>query len=271
MDNKLNHNDWISLCSIMQNRREKLVELSEKAAKYIMASPQGRVRIAKKGKSLRFYLVSDETKETYIRKNNRNLAVALMQKEYYKELYEDCTKELKVLDEYLNCIPEDSVTKAWDKLNEYRKQFVIPATESDDDYTNRWINEPYEMKLIGEEVPDYYTDNGEHVRSKSEIIIANLLKKYNVPYKYEKNIYLERFGRVAPDFTCLNVRKRKEIKWEHLGMMDNPDYAENSIRKIAAYERNGYRVGENLLLTFESSMNPINVKDVEAKIKRYLL
>lgn len=65
MDNKLNHNDWISLCSIMQNRREKLVELSEKAAKYIMASPQGRVRIAKKGKSLQFYLVSDETKETY--------------------------------------------------------------------------------------------------------------------------------------------------------------------------------------------------------------
>lgn len=52
------------------------------------------------------------------------------------------------------------------------------------------------------------------MRSKSEVIIADLLNKEGIPYRYEFPLYLKEFNTVYPDFTILNVRKRKEIYWE---------------------------------------------------------
>ncbi len=40
-------------------------------------------------------------------------------------------------------------------------------------------------------------------------------------------------------FYFLSPRLDKEIYWEHDGMMDDPVYAKNAIKKIEAYERNG--------------------------------
>ena len=65
---------------------------------------------------------------------------------------------------------------------------------------------------------EFYSNNGVRVRSKSELIIANLLEQYDVPYKYEMPLSLDENGIVRPDFIALNVRLRSEYVWEHLGM-----------------------------------------------------
>ena len=44
----------------------------------------------------------------------------------------------------------------------------------------------------------------------------------------------------------------KELYWEHMGMMDNGEYAEKAVRKISAYYQNGIYPGEALILTFEN-------------------
>ena len=62
-----------------------------------------------------------------------------------------------------------------------------------------------------------------------------MLDRYNVPYLYEFPIELAGIGIVHPDFRILNVRRRKEIIWEHFGMMDDRDYRDDKMIEIEKY------------------------------------
>lgn len=77
-------------------------------------------------------------------------------------------------------------------------------------------------------------------------------------------------GTVYPDFTILDVMRRREIIFEHFGMMDNPEYANKAISKINAYIRNGYMLGDNFMFTFESRQQPIDMKNFEKQIRSML-
>lgn len=111
------------------------------------------------------------------------------------------------------------------------------------------------------------TPRGHMVRSKSEAIIATALYYHNVEYYYEKRLVL---GEVEmyPDFTMC-MQKEKVIYWEHFGMMDNPIYAKNVYRKLELYSSNGIFPGINLIVTFESSENPIDPRMLESILDYY--
>ena len=135
-------------------------------------------------------------------------------------------------------------------------------------YVENWISTPYEVLQKFEKPTGFYSDNNEQMRSKSEVIIANQLKKYKIPYKYECPLSIG--GRmIYPDFTVLNVKKRKELYWEHLGLLDDSDYLEKIITKFIRYELNGFFPGDKLIITFETSRQPLNVKLVEYTIQKY--
>ena len=95
---------------------------------------------------------------------------------------------------------------------------------------------------------------------------------------YVKNTYLittagnlKDYEEYYPDFTILNVSRRKTIYWEHLGMFDNPGYYDKAVRKINTYGMNDIRPGENLILTFESSGVPLNTLLVKKYIEKYCI
>ena len=134
-----------------------------------------------------------------------------------------------------------------------------------------WEAEEFEHKPISEDTPEYYTDRGEQVRSKSEILIANMLNQRGIPYRYECAIYLDNNTKFFPDFTILNVRKRKVIYHEHFGMMNDPDYCESVVYKLASYNRNGYFLGDDLTCTWESEKHPFNVREFERTIEHYFV
>ena len=90
-------------------------------------------------------------------------------------------------------------------------------------------------------------------------------------YRYEYPLYIKGLNYINPDFTILDVKKRKEIIWEHLGLMDKPEYAEDNVYKINCYERSGSHMGDNLICTFETKQNPLNQKIVNAIIQRYFI
>ena len=146
----------------------------------------------------------------------------------------------------------------------------------------------YDVKLMkvlpsaGEGMPftedsqKYYTANGERVRSKSEVIIADALLRNGVPYCYEVPLKLNRGGESGnvtfhPDFLCLNVRTRKEFYWEHFGKMGNEDYKENTVGKLNMYVENGFFPGRNLIFTMESGVESLDTRIVEKMIKEFLL
>jgi hypothetical protein len=77
--------------------------------------------------------------------------------------------------------------------------------------------------------------SGDMLRSKSEVIIANQLHEQNIPFRYEQPLFAGDGTLRLPDFTV--TWKGKTFFWEHLGMLDLTEYAEEWKVKRAWYDR----------------------------------
>lgn len=258
--------------SILNARKQKLLYLKEQLEKSLQNAPEGFLRIGRRGTRTQYYHRTNPKDSTgkYIRTTDTPLAHALAQKDYDTKVLRATEQELTAISKYFDFYPKNIAEDIYETLNLSRQQLITPIQESDDQYIKNWLAEEYPKKGFDEHLPELYTSKGERVRSKSEIIIADSLARESVPYRYESPIQLAGYGRIYPDFTILNVRLRKTLYWEHLGMMDDPAYAEKAIQKLATYEQNGIFPGENLILTFETKQNPINQKLVALMIQRYL-
>lgn len=194
----------------------------------------------------------------------------LAQKDYDEKILSSINKELYALDKYMMLEPEISAEEIYENLQEERRKLIIPIVESREEFIFNWEKMEYVSKAFDAFAPILYTAKGERVRSKSEVIIADSLNREGVPYRYECPLYVEGWGTVHPDFTVLNVKERKEIYWEHLGMMDDMEYAEKSIEKLNIYALNNILPGINLILTYETGKVPLNQKIVQLMIEKYL-
>lgn len=96
----------------------------------------------------------------------------------------------------------------------------------------------------------YRTKRGELVRSKSEVIIANLLFDNKIRYKYEEPLDVGG-NKKRPDFTIKDKESGKEWYWEHCGMMSDYKYRKKWEDKKRLYNANGYVEGKNLIVTEE--------------------
>lgn len=82
------------------------------------------------------------------------------------------------------------------------------------------------------------TANGELVISKSEVIVANVLRSLAVEYVYEQPLVMPDGSRRLPDFTIARLGK-PTVYWEHLGMLARAGYRANWKAKRAWYESHG--------------------------------
>ncbi len=114
----------------------------------------------------------------------------------------------------------------------------------------------------------YLTLKGEYVRSKSELIIANELYVNQIPYEYEKPLYLKgRSYPVHPDFTIYTPQQNLTVYWEHCGLMGNEEYRAKWEHKRQAYERS--KISEwnkNLIVTYEYKGNDLDLYDIRRHI-----
>jgi energy-coupling factor transporter ATP-binding protein EcfA2 len=85
------------------------------------------------------------------------------------------------------------------------------------------------------------TERGDLVRSKSELVIANMLHARGIEYAYEQPLVLPN-GRVRyPDFTIADHAQGVTFYWEHLGMLDDPGYRSRWEQRRAEYLAAGIR------------------------------
>lgn len=91
------------------------------------------------------------------------------------------------------------------------------------------------------------------------------------PDNFRKHDSSRRIITFHPDFTCLNVRTRREFIWEHFGRMDDPEYITETLGKFETYTANGIFPGETLIFTMETQERPLNSATVEALARKYLL
>ena len=85
------------------------------------------------------------------------------------------------------------------------------------------------------------------VRSKSEVIIANMLHERGIGFEYEKPLIASDGTMYLPDFTLKMFGD--EYFWEHVGRLDLPEYAAHWHEKKAWYDKH---FPGRLRTTFES-------------------
>jgi exodeoxyribonuclease V alpha subunit len=105
--------------------------------------------------------------------------------------------------------------------------------------------------------------SGEMVRSKSELVIANLLHDRKIPFQYEVLVRAGDGTMYLPDFV-INWNGVTWF-WEHWGMMTSETYQKHRKEKVAWYEKH-FR--GRLLETFEGrSLSQDAVKLIEKTFK----
>ncbi len=240
--------------SRLKKREEYLLKIKSEKETALKNSPEGTLRITGQDETTEYYHRRNKTdvNGNYIDKKDSFLVKQLAQKSYDKKIISSIDAELNALKKYFSMYPEVCAEQIYDTLHWKRQKLVEPIIEPLEQYIKNWESFEYKSKTFDEDYPEFYSAKGERVRSKSEVIIADMLNKERIPYRYECPIYLKGVGWRYPDFTVLNVRKRKELYWEHFGMMDEAFYAEKAVRRIGDLERNGIFPGENLILTFET-------------------
>lgn len=102
---------------------------------------------------------------------------------------------------------------------------------------------------------------GLFVRSKSEVIIANMLYERNIEFEYERE-FEGVGGKRLPDFTFVDAAGELVIL-EHLGMLHKPSYKAEWDKKLIFYQENDFEVDENLFVTRDEENGSIDSERIE--------
>lgn len=260
------------LKSILREEKKRLEELMEKSICQMKNLPEGTLRVSVDKGYPRYYRCQEGDKVgNYIRKQDKEIAQKLAQKEYNSKVLQLIQKRLKQIENIIKDYEDDEVEKCFYGEHAAKQKLIVPVEQTWQDKLKDWQEKGYVGKGFQDNTMEIYTQRGERVRSKSEKILADYFYYHGIPYKYECPLLLRGYGVIYPDFTFLSPKSRQEMYWEHNGMMDDAVYAQKAVKKIELYEKNGILPGERLILTFETGQTTLNNEIIEAMAKRYLI
>lgn len=208
----------------------------------------------------------------------------LAKKEFDSRAYELLSHDIAVIKEALNKMisfdPDQilkSMTKAYALLPEeyfFDRDKLVIAAGLDGETLARikrheeWWRMPYKEYWGYPENKVKTTSRGQKVRSLSELLIAEALYKYSIPFHYEQELKID--GKMyAPDFT-FEGWDRNLFYLDYFGMMSNPKYAKKNILKLDDYYDIGLIPGDNLITVFDSK-GIVNMEMIEAIIKNEII
>lgn len=264
----------MSLHSTLAKQISMLEKERTEINKRMNDAPEGELAIYRCKKQRRYYQIKRDfhgkkSTRTEIHKDNRELAEKLAVKAYYTARVAEIENKLAVCRNILQLTDtgEDQVEKLISDPDFF--ELIRPYYKSYSDKFSEWANTGYTKNTNHPESLTINTPHGK-VRSKSEYIIFSELDKYNIPARYE---CLLKIGNTElyPDFMIRHPVTGELYIWEHLGLMDDPDYIENFKKKLSTYASAGYYLGVNLIITTETSGHPIDISYVDAMIEYYFL
>ena len=237
--------------------------------------PEGNLLVApgKSENSFRYYnrkSPQDKMGE-YLGKKDEKLKSQLAQRKYVVATIKSMTEEIDKLMKIKSMKLKDSITDTYANMNSGVKKLISPIAFDDETYAKMWLSIPYEgLGFNDDDTTEYYSNKGERMRSKSEVAIANSLQLHEIPYKYECPISRRNGEMIYPDFTILDVVKRRTVYWEHLGRMGDLSYVSKNLWKLEEYKKVGIYLGINLFITFESNSTPMGTNEPMQIVKEIL-
>lgn len=264
------------MSNITKEAQKELAEMEnmlKKINEFQSHAPQGCLKIQHKGKNPYFYhqYMNEGTKKwdrKYIQKANWSLARELAQKHYYAAVKPILEKNVKELKRFIKQYHPEAIENIYEDLGDERKKLTDLLRDNKEVRIRKWNEEVFEPNVSYPENLRYETEQGDMVRSKSEVIIANILYqcREDILYKYEHPLKVIAGGKpiiIYPDFTILNVHTGKVTYWEHFGRMDDPNYADDFVRKANTYVNNNMFSGKDVIFTYESMEHPLEVSVIK--------
>lgn len=164
-------------------------------------------------------------------------------------------------------------TTLYNNLSQGRKVNVVDIMNNNEQIFLKWKNEIIVQNQSYKEGLIYKTDRGEMVRSKSELIIANILNSItDIHYRYEAPLHLTNTRiTIHPDFTIMRKSDNKIFYWEHFGRMSDVEYTENLCLKMNHYIGEGLYQSGSLIMTYESDNVPLSTEMINSIVRYYFI
>ena len=252
--------------------------------KLLTESPEGKLySIRRDGKPTYFQVISCGGKRKRISINKKKDQIAaLARKEYLLEEKKLLEQNIRViqrcLEGFSDMTAEQIFSRMPERTRELAKKWGMAEIEKSEQESRKWEAEAYEQSAFRLEEKIHMTSRGLRVRSKSELLIAEKLYEFEIPFRYEQVLKIgERI--LIPDFT---IKKTEElpwqqeaeesfIYWEHCGLTGNMEYMRRHKEKIEIYEKAGIVPWKNLIVTYDDDRGNLNAAIIESEIKNRLL
>ena len=264
----------MDICKAILNERFQLERKKLALSEKLEGAPDGNIFFDKNGNTEKWRCVYDNHKKPskYISKKNTQIAEQLALKRHLLDIINDIDARIAAIDQFLENFPalHSYPNYLSDNSKDYRK-LLKPSFSERSAILKAWSSEKYDKCQDHPEKLIVPTKAGIMVRSKSEAIIANELFDNGIPFRYEQALPVSGM-KVYSDFAILHPLNLKDIIiWEHFGLMDVDSYAANAKLKTAAYIEAGYLPSRNLILTYESKSNPLDINYVSLLVGYYFL
>lgn len=168
----------MTLSRRIKTQKQQLEKELQKSQAFLKSAPEGALICQKTLHGVKWLQrqepkdLGTSRKRIYISQKNKSLAEQLALKKYHKYKIQEINEELKALNAYLK----------------YHKENLSRMYAS------------YKQNPLYPEQRNIKTLSGQKVRSKSESLIALKLTEFQIPFRYEAELYLEE-QIYYPDFT----------------------------------------------------------------------
>lgn len=242
--------------------------------KELRSMPEGTLTFRNKNGKVQFVQLINEADEGNIRRKRKGitrdsyLTMQLARKKYLKLSTLLLKNEIKRLSKFIECRVEPSPDNVVAMLSKNWK--YVPQTYLFPHKINqqKWAAAEYRRNLKYPEELRHTTSRGLKVRSKSELLIAEKLDAYGIPYRYDQVISNGKHL-FSPDFTIKT--KKGIIYWEHCGKMADLDYRAYNKWKLSQYEAMKIVPWDNLIITYDQSDGEFDMRIIDAEISNKLI
>lgn len=255
---------------LLENYRKQLKSQKQE----LKTLPPGSLSFAQKDNVRIFIHLIPATAETNGKQCRKgitkrpDLIGKLARKKYLEKSIEILTEETRRLEKFLQRYTEPTASHILGKLpDSYRtlpEEMFFPEREAE----RRQAERPYRQNTKNLQEKKHITSRGLRVRSKSELLIAEKLYEYGIPFRYDALIG-NALHTLSPDF-MFSVDGHIWY-WEHCGMMGAPAYRARNEWKLAVYREMGIFPWKNLIVTYDTEDGIMDMRVIDAEIKNKLL
>lgn len=243
---------------------KKMTYLEEK----LKTLPEGRLIAVRNGNYTKWY-ESNGSNPIYIEKKYRPFAKALAYRKFLSAELSASQKQKALIDKCLFKYSriKNPAPRMLEASSPYRELLNGQVTRDPDDL-KKWEEAPYERDPSALEECVYQTSKGGRVRSKSELLIANILYYSKIPFRYEAALLLGP-SVFYPTFTLRHPASGNFYYWEHLDFLDQPQYCHAIYSRFGIYALHHILPGTNLIVTATREGSSLSSATIYRKIQTF--